>query len=163
MPLVTADHCPLPTEAGGASPPRLDSRRPSDGRGIKGEGIGEWREGQRLSRQSVLATADEVSSSTPRPVIHLPSSSFAAVGVVRRPAFLLFAFCFLLSNAVAAQPKFAELPTWVQPATNVLPATPRMASNVPPAAASAVSQATTNVSPAASTNSMDALDDQHKL
>ena len=38
-----------------------------------------------------------------------------------------------------------------------------MASNGPPAAASAFSQAATNVSPAASTNSMDALDDQHKL
>ena len=101
----------------------------------------------------------------PSPVLRRPSSSalLPAVGGIRRAAFLLSAFCFLLSNAVAAQPKFAELPTWVQPATNALPATPRMASNGPPAAASAVSQATTNLSPAASTNSMDALDDQHKL
>jgi polysaccharide export outer membrane protein len=38
-----------------------------------------------------------------------------------------------------------------------------MASNAPPNAAAPVSQTTTNVSPTASTNSMDALDDQHKL
>src|ERR1019366_2774231 len=118
MPLLTANLCPLPAEAGGAFPPRLDSPRPSDGRGIKGEGIGEWREGQRLPRQSVLATADEVSPSTPRPVFHLPSSIFAAVGVVRRAAFLLSAFGFLLSNAVAAQPEFADPSALLQPATN---------------------------------------------
>ena len=63
----------------------------------------------------------------------------------------------------AAEAKFADLPAWAQPATNALPATPRLASNAPPNAARPVSQTTTNVSPTASTNSMDALDDQHKL
>jgi polysaccharide export outer membrane protein len=77
--------------------------------------------------------------------------------------FLLFAFCFLLLNATSAQPKFAELPAWVQSATNALPATPALASNAPPNAVAPVTQAITNVSLSASTNSMDALDDQHKL
>src|ERR1039458_9985374 len=48
MPLLTADDCPLPAEAGEAFHLRVDSPRPSVGRGIKGEGIGEWSEGQRL-------------------------------------------------------------------------------------------------------------------
>jgi protein involved in polysaccharide export with SLBB domain len=38
-----------------------------------------------------------------------------------------------------------------------------MASNAPPNAASAIPQTTTNLSPIASTNSMDALDDKHRL
>jgi polysaccharide export outer membrane protein len=77
--------------------------------------------------------------------------------------FLLSAFCFLLLNAASAQPKFAELPAWVQSATNALPATPTTVSNAPSNAASQVSQTATNLSPLTSTNSMDALDDLHKL
>src|ERR1035441_9454998 len=158
MPLLTTDHCPLPTEAGGASPLRLG----------RGEGQGEVSPSThpfQSSRFEVQGPRFSVppGASRPRPVFHLPSSIFAAVGVIRRPAFLLSVFCFLLLNASAAAPKFADLPVWVQPATDALPATSRMASNGPPAAASAVSQATTNLSLAASTNSMDALDDQHKL
>jgi protein involved in polysaccharide export with SLBB domain len=81
-------------------------------------------------------------------------------------AFQLFSVSlsgFLLFNAVAAQPKFADPSALLQPATNVVPATPRIASNAPPNAASPVSQTTSNLSLTASTNSMDALDDQHKL
>src|ERR1035438_195213 len=130
MPLHTTPHCPLPTQVGGTSPLRLG----------RGEGQGEVSPSThpvQSSRFEVQGSRFSVppGASRPRPVFHLPSSIFAAVGGIRRAAFLLSAFCFLLSNAVAAQPKFAELPPWVQPATNALPATPRMVSNAPPAAA----------------------------
>ena len=78
-------------------------------------------------------------------------------------AFVLPAFIFLFFSASAAQPKFADLSTLLQPATNALPATPPIASNPPPNAVSPVPQTTTNLSPAAATNGMDALDDQHRL
>jgi protein involved in polysaccharide export with SLBB domain len=62
--------------------------------------------------------------------------------------FLLSAFCFLLLNASAAQPQFADASALLQAPTNALPATP--------------STVTTN-----GTNfvaiSMDDLDDKHKL
>jgi polysaccharide biosynthesis/export protein len=78
-------------------------------------------------------------------------------------AFVLPAFCFLFLNAVAAEPQFADVSTLLQPATNALPAAVGMASNAPSSAASAIPQTTTNASATVSTNSMDALDDQHKL
>jgi polysaccharide biosynthesis/export protein len=77
--------------------------------------------------------------------------------------FLVSAFCFLLLNASSAQPKFADLPASLLPATNAVPATPLLTSNAPPSATSAVSQTATNLLAAASTNSMDSLDDKHKL
>jgi protein involved in polysaccharide export with SLBB domain len=73
------------------------------------------------------------------------------------------AFCFLLLNAVAAEPKFIDTSALLQPATNTLLATPRITSNAPPSAASPVLQTTTNLTPIAFTNSMDALDDKHRL
>lgn len=78
-------------------------------------------------------------------------------------AFCVTAFCFLLLNASASQPKFADLSALLEPPTNALPATPRMASNAPPNTAAPVPQTTTNLSSLSSTNSMDALDEKHKL
>lgn len=63
----------------------------------------------------------------------------------------------------AAEPKFADVPAWALAPTNASPASSRLASNAPTRAASAVSQTTTNLASTASTNSMEALDDQHKL
>jgi polysaccharide export outer membrane protein len=82
---------------------------------------------------------------------------------VSRITLQLSAFCFLLLNAVAAQPQFADLPASLVPATNALQATPLLTTNAPPSAASTVSQTTTNLSTTASTNGMDALDDKHRL
>jgi len=86
------------------------------------------------------------------------------------------AFCFLsftiasvllvllfTSRLSAAEPKFVDVSTLLEPATNVAPAILPAASNAAPAAALSPSQTTTNVSSTAFTNSMDALDDQHKL
>jgi polysaccharide export outer membrane protein len=109
-----------------------------------------------------LPTTDQIQLSPFRFLLSAFCFLFAAYRF-QRFIFLLSAFCFLLLNATAAQPKFAELPAWVQPVTNALPATPALASNAPPNAASPASQITTNLSPLASTNSMDALDDLHKL
>ena len=67
------------------------------------------------------------------------------------------------SVSFAAEPKFIDTSALLQPATNALPATAGIASNTPPGAVSAVPQTTTNLSPIASTNSMDALDDKHRL
>jgi len=98
---------------------------------------------------------------------HCPLTSGAPRGrLVSGPvvAFsLLSAFCFLLLNAVAAQPQFADPSALLAPATNAFPATPHMASNAPPGAASAVAQTTTNLSLIAATNSMETLDDKHRL
>jgi polysaccharide export outer membrane protein len=79
--------------------------------------------------------------------------------------FSMSSVLLLLGTSVlfAAEPKFADVSALLQPATNALPAAVAMVSNSPPAAASAIPQTTTNVSATASTNSMDALDDQHKL
>jgi len=73
--------------------------------------------------------------------------------------FLLSAFCFLLFNTASSAPKPAASPVQHPPATNAFATTPRATSNAPPPD----SQTTTNVSPTASTNSMDALDDKHRL
>jgi polysaccharide export outer membrane protein len=82
---------------------------------------------------------------------------------VSRITLQLSAFCFLLFNATAAEPQFADLPASLVPATNALQATPLLTTNAPPSAASTVSQTTTNLSTTASTNGMDALDDKHRL
>ena len=95
----------------------------------------------------------------PSPAFHPPSFRFPLSGF----SFQLSAFCFLLLNASASEPKFADVTALLQPATNALPSASRVASNAPPSAASPVPQTTTNLAPAASTNGMDALDDQHKL
>jgi protein involved in polysaccharide export with SLBB domain len=79
------------------------------------------------------------------------------------PAFLLSAFCFLLLNASAAAPKFPELLASYQPRTNALPAIPPVSAEAQSNGLRSVSQVATNVAPPGSTNSMDALDDKHKL
>jgi polysaccharide export outer membrane protein len=109
-----------------------------------------------------LPTTDQIQLSPFRFLLSVFCFLFSACRF-QRFIFLLSAFCFLLLNATAAQPKFAELPAWVQPATNALPATPALASNAPPKAAGSASQTATNLSPSASTNSMDALDEKHTL
>jgi len=144
------------------------------------------------------------------PSVLRPLPSGPVVSWSCRPSFLLSAFCFLLLNASAAEPKFVDVSALLSAATNVPPVNLPAASNAPPPSASAVpqitanpsapglkfadmsdlfqpvtnappitllpaasnsapaaalppSQTTTNVSATAPTNSMDALDDQHKL
>jgi len=105
----------------------------------------------------------------PRTTDHRPLTSAFSFSAFQRfsvspSAFLLSAFCFLLLiNAVAAEPKFADTSALLRPATNALQATPHLASNAPPSAASPVTQTTTKLASIASTNSMDTLDDKHRL
>ena len=67
------------------------------------------------------------------------------------------------SVLLAGEPQFADLPTWTQPTTNALGATLASPSNAPVNAAGLPVQTATNVSGTTTTNSMDALDDQHRL
>ena len=105
----------------------------------------------------------------PRTTDHRPLTSAFSFSAFQRfsvspSAFLLSAFCFLLLiNAVAAEPKFLDASALLRPATNALQATPHLASNAPPSAASPVTQTTTKLASIASTNSMDTLDDKHRL
>ena len=73
--------------------------------------------------------------------------------------FMLLAAC----HHSAAEPKFADLPPELQPATNLANASATTASNAQKTAGGAASQVPTNVARVASINSMDALDDKHRL
>jgi protein involved in polysaccharide export with SLBB domain len=101
---------------------------------------------------SVLRPASSVSRHYP-PVVSSPWS--------RGPVVLWY--CFLLLNASAAVPKSPDLPVWPQPATNSVPTPPRIASSAPGSAGLPASQLATNSTQAGLTNSMDALDEKHRL